>query len=219
MEISSLFLQIFLGLTLLTGLAKSDPDPLQDYCIADTKSPLSLNGAPCLNPTLALSSHFTTSALAKPGDTKANQFGFSVTLTTIANMPGINTMGITMARVDIAGNGLIPPHSHPRASEVTICLQGAILVGFVDTSNRLFTQRLEPGDSFVFPRGLIHFLYNTDSRKPALAVSGLSSQNPGAQIASRAAFVSSPPIPDVILEKAFQISPREVAEIRKNLGG
>ncbi|KAL4280957.1 hypothetical protein GQ457_03G007600 [Hibiscus cannabinus] len=219
MEFSSLFLQIFLGLSLLTGLAKSDPDPLQDYCIADSKSPLSLNGAPCLNPTLALSSHFTTSALAKPGDTKANQFGFSVTLTTIANLPGINTMGITMARVDIAGNGLVPPHSHPRASEVTICLQGAILVGFVDTSNHLFTQRLEPGDSFVFPRGLIHFLYNTDAKKPALAVSGLSSQNPGAQIASRAAFVSSPPIPDVILEKAFQISPRDVAEIRKNLGG
>ncbi|GMJ13162.1 germin-like protein 7 [Hibiscus trionum] len=219
MEISSLFLQIFLALTLLTGLAKPDPDPLQDYCVADTKSPLSLNGAPCLNPTQALSSHFTTSALAKPGDTKANPFGFSVTLTTLANLPGINTMGITMARVDIAGNGLVPPHSHPRASEVTICLQGAILVGFVDTSNRLFTQRLEPGDSFVFPKGLIHFLYNTDSRRPALAVSGLSSQNPGAQIASRAAFVSSPPIPDVILEKAFQISPEDVAKIRRNLGG
>ncbi|TYI94354.1 hypothetical protein E1A91_D02G197500v1 [Gossypium mustelinum] len=219
MKMCRLFLQLFLGLILLPGLAKPDPDPLQDYCIADTKSPLYLNGAPCLNPTLALSSHFTTSALAKPGDTKANQFGFSVTLTTLANLPGINTMGLTMARVDIAANGLVPPHSHPRASEVTICLQGVILVGFVDTSNRLFTQKLEPGDSFVFPRGLIHFLYNMEPKKPALAISGLSSQNPGAQIASRAAFVSNPPIPEVVLEKAFQISPQDVAKIRKNLGG
>ncbi|KAK8529490.1 hypothetical protein V6N12_060271 [Hibiscus sabdariffa] len=196
------------------GLAKPDPDPLQDYCVADTKSSLYLNGAPCLSPTLASSSNFTTSALAEPGDTKANQFGFGVTLTTLANLPGMNTM----ARVDIAGNGLVPPHSHPRASVVTICLQGVILVGFVDTSNRLLTQRLKPGDSFVFPRGLIHFLYNTDPRKPASAVSGLSSRNPGAQIASRAAFVSSPPIPDVVLEKAFQISPQDVAKIRRNLG-
>ncbi|XWS68922.1 hypothetical protein CRYUN_Cryun04dG0135000 [Craigia yunnanensis] len=151
MNIRSLFLQPFLGLTLLLGLAKPDPDPLQDYCIADTKSPLFLNGQPCLNPSLAFSSHFTTSALAKPGDTKANQFGFSVTLTTLANFPGINTMGLTMARVDIAANGLVPPHSHPRASEVTICLQGVLLVGFMDTSNRLFTEQLRTGD-FRFPK-------------------------------------------------------------------
>ncbi|XVE84979.1 hypothetical protein DITRI_Ditri17bG0055100 [Diplodiscus trichospermus] len=216
MNTSSLFLQLFL---LLLGFAKPDPDPLQDYCIADTKSPLFLNGAPCLNPRLALSSHFITSALAKPGDTKANPFGFSVILTTLANLPGINTMGITMARVDIAAEGLVPPHSHPRASEVTICLQGVLLVGFVDTSNRLFTQQLQPGDSFVFPRGLIHYLYNLDSRKPALAISGLSSQNPGAQIASRAAFVSNPFIPDRVLEKAFQISRNDVDKIRRNLGG
>ncbi|XP_022775562.1 germin-like protein subfamily 1 member 1 [Durio zibethinus] len=219
MNISCLFLQLFFGLTLLLGLATSDPDPLQDYCIADTKSPLFLNGAPCLNPSLAHSSHFTTSALAKPGDTKSNPIGFSITLTTLANLPGINTMGLTMARVDIASNGLVPPHSHPRASEVTICLKGVLLVGFVDTSNRLFTQQLGPGDSFVFPRALIHFLYNLDSRNPALAVSGLSSQNPGVQIASRAIFVSNPSIPDVILEKAFQISSTDIAKIRRNLGG
>ncbi|XWS63599.1 hypothetical protein CRYUN_Cryun06bG0114500 [Craigia yunnanensis] len=184
MNISFLFLQLFLGLTLLLGLAKPNPDPLQDYCIADTKSPLFLNGAPCLNPSLALSSHFTTSALAKP-----------------------------------VANGFVPPHSHPRASKVIICLQGVLLVGFVDTSNRLFTQQLGVGDSFVFPRGLIHFLYNMDSRNPALAISGLSSQNPDAQIASRVAFVSNPSIPDAILEKAFQISNKDVAKIRKNLGG
>lgn len=221
-NIISLFLQLFLGLiTLLLGIGfvKPDPDPLQDYCIADTKSPLFLNVAPCLNPSLAVTSHFTTAALAKPGDTNANPFGFSVTLTTLANLPAINTMGLTMARVDIAANGLVPPHSHPRASEVTICLQGVLLVGFVDTSNRLFTQQLEPGESFVFPRGLIHYLYNMDSKNPALAISGLSSQNPGAQIASRAAFVSNPPIPTQILEKAFQISRKDVENIRKNLGG
>lgn len=212
---------LLFSLCLLIGLSKCDPDPLQDYCIADTKKPqaIYLNGAPCINPELATPSHFTTSALSKAGNTSANQFGFTVTATNIANLPGLNTFGLVLARVDIAANGIVPPHSHPRASEVTTCLQGTLLVGFIDTSNRVFTQNLKAGESFVFPKGLIHFLYNLDSRKPALAISGLNSQNPGAQIASVATFASTPGVPDEVLEKAFQISRQEVKIIRKNLGG
>ncbi|GAV81326.1 Cupin_1 domain-containing protein [Cephalotus follicularis] len=221
MKTSLPLLQLLLGLNLLSGLASSDPDPLQDYCIADTKASQSLfiNGASCINPNSATSSHFTTSALAKPGNTSANRFGFNVTLANTANLPGLNTMGLTMARIDIAGNGLVPPHSHPRASEVTICLEGTILVGFIDTSNRQFTQTLRPGDSFVFPKGLIHFLYNVDTKGPALTVSGLNSQNPGVQIASIATFTSKPTIIDEVLEKGFQISGQDVGKIRRNLGG
>ncbi|XP_054789439.1 germin-like protein subfamily 1 member 1 [Prosopis cineraria] len=215
-------LKLFLfSLYLLLGLSKPDPDPLQDYCIADTKKPqaLYLNGAPCIDPELATSSHFATSSLSKPGNTSTSQFGFNVILTNIANLPGLNTLGLTLARVDLAANGIVPPHSHPRASEVTTCLQGTLLVGFIDTSNRVFTQNLKAGESFVFPKGLIHFLYNVDPRKPALAVSGLNSQNPGAQIASIATFASKPGVPDEVLEKAFQISRREVETIREKLAG
>ncbi|KAF1001495.1 hypothetical protein AG4045_015950, partial [Apium graveolens] len=103
-------------------LVKPDPDPLQDYCIADTKTPQSFfcNGAPCIDPAQAKASHFTTSALSKPGNTRGNPFGFNVTLANIRNLPGLNTLGLTMARVDIAADGLIPPHAHPRASEPSI---------------------------------------------------------------------------------------------------
>ncbi|PON46549.1 Germin [Parasponia andersonii] len=214
-------LNLLLGLALLMGRVKPDPDPLQDYCIADTRTPqpFFLNGAPCIDPNQAKSSHFTTTALSKPGNTKTNPFGFNVTVTNTANLPGVNTLGLTLARVDIAGNGLVPPHSHPRASEVTICLKGVLLVGFSDTSNRLFTQQLKPGESFVFPKGLIHFLFNLDSVGPAVALSGLSSQNPGTQVTSLATFTTKPPIPDEIMKKAFQIEASDVARIRKNLGG
>lgn len=219
MRKNSSFLHLFLSLALLLGLAKPDPDPLQDYCIADTKNPppFYINGAPCIDPKLAVSSHFTTSVLSKPGNTKDNPFGFNVTLTNTVNLPGLNTLGLTMARVDIAANGLVPPHLHPRASEVTICLKGLLLVGFVDTMNRVFTQQLKPGDSFVFPKSLVHFLYNYDSKAPAVALSGLNSQNPGAQIVS--SFSSKSPIPIEILIKGFQMNDLDVAEIRKNLGG
>ncbi|XP_021908753.1 germin-like protein subfamily 1 member 1 [Carica papaya] len=215
-------LHLCLALNLfLLDQVKPDPDPLQDYCVANPKPALSFytNGAPCIDPALARSSHFSTSVLAMPGDTKANPFGFNVTLTNTLNLPGLNTMGLTMARVDIEANGLVPPHSHPRASEVIICLEGSVLVGFVDTSARLFTQKLRVGESFIFPKGLIHFIYNMDSMSPALAVSGMNSQNPGAQVGSVAMFKSKPLIPDEVLKGAFQINGQDIARIRRNLGG
>lgn len=218
MKTSSTILQLFL-LICLALLVKADLDPLQDYCVADTKSPFFINGAPCINPNSVLSSHFATSVLAKPGETTGNQFGFNVTLTTTADLPGLNTQGLTLARVDIAGDGMVPPHSHPRASEVTTCLSGALYVGFITTSGSLFTQQLRAVESFVFPKGLIHFLYNLDSIKPALALSGLSSENPGAQISPFATFTSNPWIPNEILTKAFQINGQDISKIRRNLGG
>ncbi|KAF5778106.1 hypothetical protein HanRHA438_Chr12g0554781 [Helianthus annuus] len=221
MSIYSFFFFIFYFFLIFIGTVKSDPDPLQDYCVAQTQGSQTffVNGAPCINPADASPSHFTTSALSKPGNTASNPLGFNVTLTNIRNLPGMNTLGLTMARVDIAGNGLVPPHTHPRASEVTILVKGSLLVGFVDTSNRLFTQQLREGDAFVFPKGLIHFLYNLDSKASALAISGLTSQNPGAQLASAATFTTKPSIPDDILKKAFQINGQDVSRIRKNLGG
>ncbi|KAJ8635079.1 hypothetical protein MRB53_009346 [Persea americana] len=202
-------------------ITKSDPDPLQDFCVADasTDETIFLNSAPCMNPSMALPSHFMTSVLSKPGNTGANLFGFIVTLTNTKNMPGSNTQGLTMARIDIAGGGLVPPHAHPRASEVTLVLAGTLLVGFVDTSNRLFTQQLRVGDSFVFPRGMSHFLCNLDQKEPALAISGLNSQNPGSQISSLSNFATKPAIMDDILKKSYRISGQDVERIRKNLGG
>ncbi|KAG9456742.1 hypothetical protein H6P81_001250 [Aristolochia fimbriata] len=210
-----------LFLLLVFATALSDPDPLQDYCVAEAgpSQPIFFNGVPCINPKAAVSAHFTSSVLSKPGDTSANFFGFNVTLTNTRNLPGCNTQGLTLGRVDIAGGGAVPLHTHPRASEVTILLSGSIVVGFVDTSNRLFSQTLQPGDSFVFPKGMLHFLLNLDPSRPALALSGLNSQNPGAQVSSLASFVSRPAIPDEVLKKSFRISGPDVDKIRRNLGG
>lgn len=89
----------------------------------------------------------------------------------------------------------------------------------MDTSGRVFTQELHPGEAFVFPKGLIHFLYNIDSVSSALAVSGLTSQNPGTQIVSLVSFASELLIPEEVLKRAYQINGQDVATIRKNLGG
>ncbi|CAN4116261.1 unnamed protein product [Withania somnifera] len=210
-----------MSVLVVLGLVGSDPDPLQDYCVADTKKPTRenfyCNGVPCINPENVDTSHFATSALAKPGKIGL-VFGFNVTLTTIFNLR-INTQGLTMTRIDIGANSLVPPHSHPRASEVAILLKGSLLVGFINTSNHLFTQNLRPGDCFVFPKGMIHFLYNTDSKVQALTVSGLSSQNPGVQMASPAAFVTERTMPDKVSKKLFRINDQDFTKIVTSLGG
>ncbi|KAJ8424813.1 hypothetical protein Cgig2_013008 [Carnegiea gigantea] len=197
---------------LLSSAHAINPEPLLDYCIADLSSPYTFNGPPCKDPNLATPDDFATSALSKPGNTSVGKFGSSVILTTYQNLPGHRTQGLSMARIDIAPNGLVPPHSHPRASEVTTCLKGEILVGFVGASNNeLYTQQLRAGQ--------IHFLFNLDEKRPSWAVSGLSSENPGAQIVPLSTFTSKPPLPDVVLKKAFKIDGQEVARIRQRLEG
>ncbi|PQQ04696.1 germin-like protein 9-3 [Prunus yedoensis var. nudiflora] len=51
-------------------------------------------------------------------------------------------------------------------------------VGFVDTKNHLFTQTLQAGDLFVFPKGSA-LPAHADAQKPALAISAFGSTNAG----------------------------------------
>jgi quercetin dioxygenase-like cupin family protein len=218
MEISSALPLLLIVALTVTRVKCADPDPLQDFCVADTTSKFFLNGFPCMNPSTVTASHFKTSALGVPGNTSANRFGFNVTLTSVKNLPGFNTQGMAIARTDFAKGGLVPPHVHPRASEIAFVVKGRLLVGFVDTANKLFTQILEAGDVFVFPRAQIHFLFNAGN-STAITIAGLNSQSPGAQIVPLAVFGSTPEIYPAVLQKAFKISSDEVAKIRKNLIG
>jgi quercetin dioxygenase-like cupin family protein len=50
-----------------------------------------------------------------------------------------------------------PPHVHPYSAELIFLAVGSLQVGFVDITNKLFTQTLQAGDMFIFPKGLVHF--------------------------------------------------------------
>ncbi|KAJ3679330.1 hypothetical protein LUZ60_017341 [Juncus effusus] len=93
-------------------------------------------------------------------------------------------------------------HQFPRRHVI----EGTLLVGFVSSNpnNKLFLKTLHAGDVFVFPVGLIHFQFNVGD-SPAVAIAGLSSQNPGLIVIADAVFGSNPSIPDEVLEKAFQV--------------
>ncbi|XP_057964076.1 germin-like protein subfamily 1 member 14 [Malania oleifera] len=185
----------------------SDPSPLQDFCVAldDTKEALFVNGKFCKDPKLVTANDFTFSGLNMPGNT-SNKVGSNVTLVNVDKLAGLNTLGISIARLDFAPYGLNPPHTHPRATELLTVIEGTLHVGFVTSNpqNRLITKILNVGDVFVFPVGLIHFQQNV-GKTNALAIAGLSSQNPGVITIANAVFGSNPPISVDVLTKAFQV--------------
>ncbi|KAF0892565.1 hypothetical protein E2562_016862 [Oryza meyeriana var. granulata] len=148
----------------------SDPSQLQDFCVADKLSAVFVNGFVCKNPKLVTANDFFFHGLNVPGNTM-NAQGSAVTPVTVNELPGLNTLGISLVRIDFAPNGQNPPHTHPRATEVLTVIQGTLLVGFVTSNqmgggNQLLTKQLVAGDVFVFPQGLIHFQLNNGANSP-----------------------------------------------------
>ncbi|XP_058005442.1 germin-like protein subfamily 1 member 11 [Hevea brasiliensis] len=132
------FLVAFVLLALSSSFAFAfDPSRLQDFCVAtnDPKDGVFVNGKFCRDPMLAT----------------ANDFSFS----------GLNTLGISIARIDFAPyGGLNPPHIHPRATEILVVLEGTLYVGFVTSNpNRLITKVLNAGDVLFFQ--LVSFTFNS----------------------------------------------------------
>ena len=133
----------------------------------------------------------------------------------VNNLAGLNTLGVSLARLDFAPYGLNPPHTHPRATEVLFVLEGTLNVGFVTSNppnnmkNQLFTKTLNPVDVFVFPEGLIHFQFNV-GKTNAVAFAGFGSQNPGVITIANAVFGSDPLISPAVLAKAFQVDKKVI---------
>jgi quercetin dioxygenase-like cupin family protein len=203
-------LWLFLVLVLTSA---SDPDLLQDFCVADNISSgsVKVNGFPCKDPKTVKASDFLFQGLRNEGSTN-NMFGSLVTRANVENFPGLNTLGMSVNRVDFAPGGVNPPHFHPRATEIVFVVEGTILAGFITTNNTLFSQKLEKGDAFVVPRGLVHFQQNIGSVN-AVVIAAFNSQLPGTQLLPLSLFGSSPPVPEDVLAKAFQISKKVVEEI------
>jgi quercetin dioxygenase-like cupin family protein len=174
-----------------------------------------VNGKICKDPKLVSANDFFFSGLNIPRDT-SNPLGSTVTLLNVDKILGLNTLGISLARIDFAPYGLNPPHIHPRGTEILVVLEGTLLVGFVtsNTDNRLFTKVLNAGDVFVFPIGLIHFQFNSGHTN-AVAFAGLSSQNPGLITIANAVFGSNPPINADVLAKAFQLDRNVINYLQK----
>ncbi|KMZ73730.1 putative germin-like protein 2-1 [Zostera marina] len=219
MDSKLVFLLFAMAMAIASSAMASDPSPLQDFCVADHASKVFVNGLVCKNPKQVSEKDFFFSGLDKAGNSKS-RVGSIVTPVNVEQIPGLNTLGISLVRIDFQPGGLNPPHTHPRATELLTVLEGTLGVGFVtsNTENRLISKILKKGDVFVFPIGLIHFQINLGN-KPAVAITGLSSQNPGVITIANALFGSKPPIDINVLAKAFSLEKDVVEYLQDEFSG
>ncbi|CAK9873136.1 unnamed protein product [Sphagnum jensenii] len=119
--------------------------------------------------------------------------------------------GITSVKFTLVPCGVNVPHTHPRATELlNVVAGGPLLVGWVNTSGVLQTDRLFAGDVALFPRGLLHFEQNFGNTNCTF-ISALNSQNPGVLNAGQALFA----LPNPVLATALNI-PIPLLQIFKN---
>lgn len=174
-----------------------------------------VNGFTCKDAGKVNASDFFSDILAKPGATN-NTYGSLVTGANVQKIPGLNTLGVSLSRIDYAPGGINPPHTHPRATEVVFVLEGTLDVGFITTANVLISKAINKGEIFVFPKGLVHFQKN-NGKEPASVIAAFNSQLPGTQSIALTLFAATPPLPDNVLTKAFQVGTKEVQKIKSRL--
>ncbi|CAL1367941.1 unnamed protein product [Linum trigynum] len=204
---------LFLLLLTTSTTSSADPEPLQDFCVADLQSTTTINGFPCKPASQVTSDDFFFSGFTNEANTSSNDFGSFVTPGNVEAFPGLNTLGISMNRVDIAPGGINPPHHHPRASEAGVVVQGQVLVGFVTTAGVYHSRVLAASEMFVIPRGLVHFQLNVGIEK-AILITSFNSQLPGSVVAPLALFAAEPSVPDRVLARSFLVGEDVVRSIK-----
>ncbi|KAI3455193.1 hypothetical protein Pfo_011856 [Paulownia fortunei] len=183
-----------------------DGDNLYDICPTDTThQKFFINGYPCKDPLNITASDFKSTLLNEGGDT-GNFYRASMTIATAVEFPGLNTLSLSVARSDIEIDGMVTPHTHPRASEMMFVSTGVVVAGFLDSNNQVFQKGLQKGDVFVFPRGLLYFCFNAGFGH-ATIFSVLHSQNPGLASVSGAMFMNNgPEAKEMLMKKLTSLS-------------
>jgi len=127
---------------------------------------------------------------------------FKVTKASQVEFPGLAGQSVSYATLQYASGGINPPHTHPRSAELLLVIQGSLEVGLVDSNNKLFTQVLQTGDMFVFPKGLVHYQVNKDPNYPAVALSAFGSANAGTVVLPKTLFGNG--LDKDVLAKSFK---------------
>ena len=181
----------------------SDPDILTDFVVPPNSN--AVNG-----------SFFTFTGMRGVLDSDAPP-NFKVTKAGMAEFPALNGQSVGFAVLQFPAGGVNPPHTHPRSAEHLFVVEGSLVVGFVDTANKLYTQTLQLGDMFMFPKGLVHFQYNADAQEPATAISAFGSSNAGTVSVPLSVFTTG--IDDGILAASFKTDVATIQKIKAGLGG
>jgi len=142
--------------------------------------------------------------------------GGQVDLASRANFPILTDLGLAAAVLFFNPCGLNTPHIHPRASEFfTVATDSHIATGFVLENGETteFNTTLTQFQGTVFPQGSIHFQQNLDCY-PAVGISGLNSEDPGASSIAQNFFALDPNVIDATLGFPAQIDANNFAQFK-----
>lgn len=184
---------------LVVAARGSDPELTTDFFVPDGVNKSTLTG------------DYFTSTLLRKGVTVEAPARVGLLRITSESAPVLTGLGVSAALIEYLPGGINPPHTHPRGTEVLYVLQGALTVGLVDTTTALFTQALQVGDVFVFPKGLVHYQINA-GRDPVVAFLAFSSANPGTVSLPATLFGSG--IPGYVLEAAFKVNQSVIDQLQ-----
>ncbi|WCJ25995.1 Germin-like protein 1-1 [Euphorbia peplus] len=177
-----------------------DPDILKDFI------------APILVPGFNLTSdYFTYTGFRQLVNLNITGTTAIVSKASMKEFPALEGQSVSVAALIYPPSGINPPHVHPRSAELLMVLQGVLEVGFVDTTNKLFTQTLQAPDLFVFPKGLVHFQVNTRSDSPAYALGMFGSANAGTSSLPVSVFGSG--IAPEILAEGFKTDVQTISKL------
>ncbi|KAK6117522.1 hypothetical protein DH2020_048742 [Rehmannia glutinosa] len=207
-----LLLNIIIAISFCCIVFAFEPSPLQDFCVADPTSSGRVNGLAFARTDIRRPKRLRPAASTYRKHIKPERLqGHPCSAKTIT---GLNTLGISMVRIDYAPMGINPPHTHPAATEIPTVIDGSLQVGFVTSNpdNGLITKTLEKARVRLFG-GARSFQRNVGT-KNAVAIAALSSQNPGVITVANAVFGSKPGISSDVLAKAFQVDKSVVQHIQ-----
>ncbi|XP_065851532.1 auxin-binding protein ABP20-like [Euphorbia lathyris] len=188
---------------------------VQDFCVADTSAE-GPGGYNCKKPESVTVKDFVfSSGLATPANiTSLTKSSF--TPASIAQFPGLNGLGVSMARIDMEVDGFFPIHSHPGATEVLLVVSGTVNAGFISSDNGVYSTNLTGGDVFIFPQGLLHFAVNSGDSGVVGYVS-FSSERPGLQVLDFSLFGNG--LPTDILGQVTFLDAAQIKKLKSVFGG
>ncbi|GER54870.1 germin-like protein 1 [Striga asiatica] len=206
-------------MNIILGLGVAfDPMPTQDICVADfSKGAKEYDNLPlpCKDPLETTSKDFFSDVLSQPGNVD-NPLKLAVTTLNTTLVPGRNTLGMTVTRLDLGPGASFPLHTHHRATELFIVFKGQLEVGFVTSSPyyKLYNMTIPEGGVFYVPMGLLHYQRNALKDGNTVAFSVFNRQSPGLNVLTHAAFKPTPLIQTGYLASAFQLDENTIRKLQ-----
>ncbi|KAL8479572.1 hypothetical protein ACS0TY_026460 [Phlomoides rotata] len=194
-----------------------DSSPLQDFCVADKTSTVHMDGLACKNPATVTVDDFFYSGLHIPANI-SKKLGVGFKTVSVQQVPGLNTQGLYLGRMDLQPNGHFPPHYHARATEIVTVLEGSVEFGFVTSypEYKNYKKVLVKGDVFVVPVGLIHYARHVGT-EPTVMLWAFNSQNPGVTPVTGGVFAAQPPIDSDYLSQAYLLDEKTVGRLQNQI--